>query len=127
MLSKTTYEVWTKPFNATSKFVGDWSEGSKMIFLGTDPKTSEQVGMVSRIAERRDFKRLSIEHIGEVKGGKEQVSDNEVPSYESYVLTEKDGQTELQIELTNISDDQVDWMDDLWPKSLDVLKTLSER
>ena len=36
MLEDTTYREWTKPFNETSYYEGDWSEGSKILFLGTD-------------------------------------------------------------------------------------------
>ena len=38
MISKPTYEEWTKEFNPTSNFEGSWEKGSKILFIGSDEK-----------------------------------------------------------------------------------------
>jgi uncharacterized protein YndB with AHSA1/START domain len=48
MLADETYRDWTSAFHPGSYFKGDWSEGSKMLFLGPNEDGSEG-GMVSTI------------------------------------------------------------------------------
>jgi len=36
MLNKDTYEKWTDVFMPGSSYVGDWTEGSKILFLAPD-------------------------------------------------------------------------------------------
>ncbi|MBK8800877.1 MAG: hypothetical protein IPN71_02260 [Fibrobacteres bacterium] len=52
MLADSTYRLWTEVFHAGSHYVGDWSQGSKILFLGPDPDTGMLGGMVSRIKEK---------------------------------------------------------------------------
>jgi hypothetical protein len=54
-LDDVTYRELTKPFDGDSHYQGDWSEGSKMLFLG-----SSDGGMVSRIEKNIPFKYISI-------------------------------------------------------------------
>jgi uncharacterized protein YndB with AHSA1/START domain len=127
MLAKSTYEQWTKPFNPTSTFKGDWSQNSKMIFLGTDPKTGEEGGMVSLIHENRTNDFLSLKHIGEIKDGEEKFWKQQKHCFENYTLVDKGSGTEVHIEMTDIDAKWIDWMNELWPKALEILKKLSER
>lgn len=41
MLAEDTYRKWTEPFMPGSHYVGDWSEGSKILFLA--PREEGQV------------------------------------------------------------------------------------
>ena len=54
MLGIDTYKLWTDIFSPGSYFVGDWSEGSKMLFLGPGEKRKES-GMVSKIKENKPY------------------------------------------------------------------------
>ncbi len=130
MLQSETYTQWTKPFNPTSSFQGDWSQGSKMIFIGTDPENGEQGGMVSRIKENREFEFISIEHIGIIKNGVEDTTSEDArkwtPAFENYTFTEKDGGTEVSVSVDTASEFK-EMFDKMWPEALSVLKTLSEK
>lgn len=68
MLQDKTYRIWTESFAKGSHYVGDWSKGSKILFLGPDEK-GKMGGMVSRIKENRLHEYISIEHLGIVNDG----------------------------------------------------------
>lgn len=130
MLGKETYEVWTKPFKATSRYEGDWSEGSKIIFLGTDKNGENEGGMVSRIAKNVPYKYLSIEHIGIIENGVEDTTSEKAkswaPAFENYTLTEKDDGTEVIIE-QDLDEQYTEMFEKMWGKALQKLKDLSEK
>lgn len=131
MLNKDTYEIWTKPFNAGgSTFRGDWSQDSKMIFIGPDPETGNEGGMVSRIAENRPNEYMSIEHLGIYNNGEEDTTSEEAkkwsPAFENYTLQDKDGGTEVIIDLDMV-EEYADMFNDTWPEALQKLKELSEK
>src|SRR5690606_4647550 len=81
MLGEDTYRQWTKAFNPTSRFEGDWSEGSKILFIGTDENGENEGGMVSRIAENRPYEYISIEHLGFVQGGVEDTESEHIKEW----------------------------------------------
>jgi hypothetical protein len=129
MLEDTTYRQWTEAFNAGSYYKGDWEEGSKILFLGPSEDGSEG-GMVSRIKENRKYEFLSIEHLGILKDGVEDTTSDEAkkwaPAYENYTFIEKDGATELQVDMDILSENKA-MFEDMWPKALEKLKELSEK
>lgn len=124
MLQDSTYREWTKPFNETSYFEGDWSEGSRICFLGTDDKGNTG-GMASKIAKNIPFEYVSIQHLNSIKNGVEEPWEG--VSFENYRFTEKDGGTQVDVENTDVSDEYMDMMNEAWPKALEVLKVLSEK
>lgn len=126
MLEDATYREWTKPFNETSYYQGDWSEGSTILFLGTDKEGKNEGGMFSRIAKNIPFEHISIQHLGVIENGIEKPWEGEGEGFENYILTETDGGTQVDIEMTNIPDEYREMMNEMWPKALDVLKTLAE-
>jgi hypothetical protein len=130
MLGDATYRIWTEAFNPGSYFKGDWSEGSKILFLGPDPETGKESGMVSRIKENRQYEFVSIEHVGIVKEGIEDTTSDYAkqwaPAFENYTFIEKDGGTEVQVDL-DISDDFKEMFEQMWPKALVALKELAEK
>jgi Activator of Hsp90 ATPase homolog 1-like protein len=123
MLGKDTYSDWTELFSPGSYYVGDWSEGSKMLFLGPD-ETGQMSGMVSKIKENRPYEYVSIEHIGEVKNGKEEVTEWS-GALENYTFKEIDGKTELLIKIDTV-EDYKELFQDIWPKALQRLKEIAE-
>jgi uncharacterized protein YndB with AHSA1/START domain len=129
MLSDDSYREWTKVFMPGSHYVGDWSEGSKILFLAPG-ETGEMSGMVSRIKENRPYEYISIEHLGEVKGGKEDTTSEAGKLWsgarESYTFKEIDGATELLVD-TDTVDEYEEEFQKTWPKALQKLKELAEK
>jgi len=120
-----TYRIWAAEFMPGSYAETDWKTGSKTLFLA-----SEGNGMISRIAESRANEYLSIEHLGMVKDGKEDLESDEVKgwagAHENYTLTGNGSNTELKIDM----DADQQWKDyflQTWPKALDKVKELAEK
>lgn len=130
LFNKDTYGEWTKPFNATSHFEGDWSEGSKILFLGTDENGKNKTGMISRIAKNIPYKFLSIEHLGIIENGVEDTTSEKAnswaPAFENYSLIEKNGETEVVIE-QDLDEKYIEMFEKMWVKALQKLKDLSEK
>lgn len=130
MLEKDTYEQWSKTFNPTSTIKGDWSEGSKMLFVGTDENGKNEGGMVSRIAKNRRHEYISIEHLGILKDGVEDTESEDAkkwaPAFENYTFTAKNAGTELAIDM-DISENEQEMFETMWSKALVTLKELAEK
>lgn len=130
MLEDKTYRAWTEAFNPGSHYVGDWSKGSKILFLGPDPNTGKMGGMVSRIQENRLYEYISIEHLGIVQDGVEDTTSDAVKAWagahENYTLKEKNGATELLVDI-DITEDFKEMFEDMWPKALKRLKEIAEK
>lgn len=130
MLGKDTYREWAAIFNEGSRFEGSWDQGSKILFLGPDPQTGKEGGMVSRIKENRPYEFISIEHLGIVKDGIEDMTSEEAkkfaPAYENYSFTEKDGVVEVSVAIDTVPE-FADFFNETWPKALAKLKELSEQ
>ena len=123
MLGKDTYSDWTEIFYPGSYYVGDWSEGSKMLFLAPD-ETGKRSGMVSKIKENRPYEYVSIEHIGEVKNGKEEVTEWS-GALENYTFKEIEGKTKILVDV-DINEEFKELFQDIWPKALQRLKEIAE-
>jgi uncharacterized protein YndB with AHSA1/START domain len=126
MLEDETYRKWTEVFCPGSYYKGDWSEGSRIIFLGPDPKTGEEGGMVAKIAKNTPNEYVSIEHLGEIKNGVEDLWPEGKGGFENYTFIEKDGGTEVEVEHANLPDEYAAMFNDMWPKALTALKDLAE-
>ena len=131
MLNDETYREWTRVFNDGSYYKGDWSEGSEILFLGPSPVDGKsEGGMVSRIMENRLHEYISIEHLGMINNGVIDTTSDEVkkwtPSFENYTFEEKDGGTDLSIDV-DIYEEMKQEFDEMWPKALEKLKELSEK
>jgi len=130
MLDQDTYREWTKVFNEGGRYEGNWEEGSKILFIGPDPETGKEGGMVSRIKENRKYEFVSIEHLGILKDGVEDTTSEEAkkwaPAFENYTFTEKEGGTEVSVDL-DMADEFTDFFNETWPKGLAKLKEISER
>lgn len=126
---KKTYEEWAAVFNPTSSYEGEWSVGSKILFIGTD-ENGERGGMLSKIAECIPNEFISIKHYGLVKGGEEITEGEEVEKwangYENYTFEDNGEFTVVTVDL-DTSDDFVDFMEEFYPKALDKLKEICER
>ncbi len=129
MLDEDTYRVWTEVFMPGSHYIGDWSKGSKILFLAPGEK-GELSGMVSRIKENRPYEYISIEHLGVVQDGKEDTSIEAAKQWagalENYTFKEKDGTTEVLVDLDS-ADEYKEMFQGIWPKALQKLKELAEK
>ncbi|MBI3122932.1 MAG: SRPBCC domain-containing protein [Ignavibacteriales bacterium] len=128
MLNDATYRIWTEAFAPGCYYVGDWSEGSKILFLAS--RETGDSGMVSRIKANRLHEYISIEHLGMVENGKEDYTSNAVKEWagvlENYTFKDVNGITELFIEMDS-NEEYSDMFNDMWPKALTKLKELSEK
>ena len=129
MLDDEPYREWTSTFNPGSYYKGDWSRGSKMLFLGPDPETGQEGGMVSRIAENRPYEYISIEHIGIIQNGIEDTASEAArkmaPAFENYTFKEKNGATEVLVDL-DAEDEYAEMFSKMWPEGLQRLKKIAE-
>ncbi|KND47000.1 MAG: 2-oxoglutarate dehydrogenase complex, dehydrogenase component [Parcubacteria bacterium C7867-004] len=130
MLDQGTYREWTSVFGEGGRFEGSWDQGSKILFVGTDPESGKDGGMVSRIKENRAYEFISIEHLGIMKDGVEDTTSEEAkkfaPAYENYTFSEKEGGTELSVDV-DVAEEFADFFTETWPKGLAKLKELSEQ
>jgi hypothetical protein len=130
MLDDKPYREWTKAFNEGSYYQGSWEKGSKILFLGPDPKTGEEGGMVSRIAENKPYEYISIEHLGIVHNGVEDTTSEEArkwaPAYENYMFKEKDGATEVLVDM-DIDEKEAETFNKMWTDALQRLKAIAEQ
>lgn len=129
MLDDKTYRIWTKPFHPGSYFKGDWSKGSKILFIGPD-ENGKEMGMMSMIEENRPYEYISIKHMGIIADGVEDTTSDEVkkwvPAYENYTFKSANGGTDLSIDL-DLNEEYVEQFNQMWPKALEKLKEISEK
>lgn len=126
MLNDETYRQWTTAFSPGSCYVGGWEKGESIRFVSEEDKES---GMFARIVENRRHDFISIEHLGEIKDGVEELFGEEVAAaggfHENYTFNDKDGQTELLIDVDS-DDKYVAMFKAMWPAALQQLKELCE-
>jgi hypothetical protein len=119
-----TYRKWTAVFSEGSHAETDWKEGSKVLFLDGAGQ-----GMVSKIAKNRPNEFMSIEHLGEVKDGIEDINSEKVKAWagahEDYTLKKINGTTELTVDM-DVTGDFKDYFQQTWPKALESVKRLAE-
>jgi hypothetical protein len=129
MLDKPTYEQWTVVFSPGSTYEGSWEKGSEIRFLGPN-ENGKSDGMYSKIKESIPYQFISIEHLGMVKNGVVDTTSEEVkkwtPAFENYTFTEKNGQTEVKVEMQSPAEHK-DMFNGMWPKALKTLKELAEK
>ena len=131
MLQDATYRQWTAPFNpeGTSWYEGDWTQGSKILFLGTG-ENGRLDGMVSRIREVRPHEFVSIEHLGVVQDGKEDTTSDIArqfaPALENYTFIDRNGATDVQVTMET-AEQHKEMFAASWPNALQQLKQLAER
>lgn len=126
--NKSTYEQWTALFNPSSTYEGNWSKGSKMLFIGFDEQ-GEKNGMVSEIMDHVINQYISIRHYGLVHANVEITSGPEVEKwangFENYSFKQENGTTTVIVDI-DLSEDFLDYMNECYPKALDKLKALCE-
>jgi hypothetical protein len=114
-----TYRQWTAAFMEGSYAESDWKEGSKIWFLSPNGN-----GMFGIIEKKIPNEQMTFKHLGEVKNGIEEPKDWDGAT-ESYYLKERNGVTELNVELGTVSEFE-QYFRDTFPKALAVLKQVCE-
>lgn len=125
LLDDPTYRIWTSVFGEGSHAVGDWQEGSKMLFVGPDGTG----GMSSRIFRHVPNAFLSIQHLGVIANGVEDFDSEATKQWsgalENYSLNERQGISELIIEI-DVTEEFIGFFEETWPLALAQVKALSE-
>ena len=116
----STYRQWTAAFMEGSYAETDWKEGGKILFLG--PKGN---GMFGIIEKKITNEQMTFRHLGEIKDGIEETK-NWGEATESYHLKERNGITELNVELDSIGEME-QYLNSTFPKALEILKQISEQ
>lgn len=115
-----SYRDWTSAFSEGSYAVSDWNEGSTIQFL--DPSGS---GMSAIIEKKTSNELMSFKHVAEIKNGQEQPPAQWSGAREKYTLTTSGRGTRLVVELES-PDEYRKVFEDMFPKALQRVKTLSE-
>jgi hypothetical protein len=116
----STYRKWTAAFMEGSYAESDWKEGSKILFL-----TPKGDGMFSIIEKKIPNEQMTFKHLGELRNGIEKPKDWG-DARESYQLKEKNGITELDVQLDSVGEFE-QYFNDTFPKALNVLKQIAEQ
>ncbi len=114
-----TYREWTSAFTEGSYAKSDWQQGSRIEFLN-----GKGSGMFSLIDKKVDNSQMTFKHLGEIINGID-IKGDWGDAKESYFLTEKNGQTELKIELDTTEESQT-YFAEIFPKALQLVKKISE-
>ncbi len=128
MLNQETYRAWTAAFHPGSYYVGDWSEGSKILFLAPE-ENGKTSGMVGRIRVIKKLEYVSIEMLGEVQDDVEDTTSEKVKKWsgtqENYTFRELNGTTEVQVDV-DTPEEYLEMMRNSWIVALQKLKDLAE-
>ncbi len=129
LIDEKLYTEWTKAFNNDAHFIGSWTKGSKIQFIGED-QNGGTGGVVSRIKENIPNRYISIEHLGMVQNGKEIYDDPKAEMWagalENYTFVNQNGMTQLVVDV-DADKSYKAYFDETWPKALLHLKTICEQ
>src|SRR5690606_36287498 len=107
---------------------GDWTEGSKMLFIGYD-EHGKKGGMISEITTHQHAQIVSIRHYGMLDGEQEITSGPTVEpwinSSEIYEFTNDDGLTTVSVSL-DTSEDFIPYFKEKYPQALLQLQKICE-
>ncbi len=121
MLADASYRVWTSEFAPGSYYKGSWDKGAEILFTN-----QEGFGMRARIAEHRPAEFVSIEMLSEVRNGAPDAQDQWQGAFENYTYIENSGITTLEVDISGISGEMVEYMNAAWPKALAKLRAICE-
>jgi hypothetical protein len=127
MLDHPTYEEWTSEFEPTSTYIGSWDKGANIKFVSDD----NWGGMEGIIKENREFEYISIEYTGVLRDGVKYLlspaNETIVGAHENYAFEKIDESvTILKIEMET-SVEFSKYLEETWPKALEVLKKICEK
>ena len=126
MLNPKTYKEWVSASWPGSSYEGIWKQGENLKFV-----SPSQGGTMATIVELRPYEFILAKHIAVIDAGGNEDRSSElakgwIGTTESYTFTEKNGKTEVKIEI-NTYPDWEKMFKDGWPNALKKLKEISER
>ncbi len=128
--SDESFRDWCSAFCDGSYFVGDWSEGSKMRFLGPSPEDGQEGGMISEVVEHKPGHVLRLKAVGEISNGEEKYSGGSFPEWlgspEEYSLIGDAAPYELQI-YAETPENMHEFFNSAWDQSVNRIKEISEQ
>jgi uncharacterized protein YndB with AHSA1/START domain len=129
VIGKKTYPAWTDVFCPGSDFEGDWTNGSKIKFLGPNGK-GQFDGMFSEIAENKLHQFISIRHLGVIIADKidteSEFAKMWTPAYENYTFRTIPEGTEMLVEMDS-EENFIEQFQKSWPLALQKIKDLVEK
>lgn len=121
------FRAWCSVFHDGSHYVGGWSTGDTIRFLG--PADDGEYGMVAVIEDSRPGEFVSIKHIGMVMAGVDDTTSDEVlvwaPLFENYTLIPLGGGTKFVVDV-EFQREHESMFSEMWPRALDELKRVAE-
>lgn len=115
---------WYGEFSLGARPETTWEEGSKVLF--TDLSGG---GLVGEVVVNEPLRMLSVEYQGVVFGGEEDYTSEDAMnvkgSEETYLLTDEEGQTQLNVK-SDIIPKYFDSMSSAWERALRKIKLLAE-
>lgn len=127
MFSKSSYSKRTSAFNPHGSWF-EWNreQWSEIKFLWPNPESPEDIWwMYSKVTSNILFQELCLIHQWEIIGWEKIPNSDRTDATENYYLSEQDWITTLTVS-QDIVTEYVDFMNDVWPKALGLIKQLSE-
>ena len=126
MLNLETYNEWVSVSWPGSTYQGQWKKGETLKFISPG-----QGGTLATIVDIRPNEYVLAKHIGVINpdGSEDKTSEiakGWIGTTESYTLTEKNGKTELRVDI-NTYPEWEKMFNDGWPSALKKLKELAEK
>lgn len=126
MIGEDSYKKWASEIGNVesegSNYEGSWDKGAEIKFLAADEDGTFS-GMIGKIAENKLHEFISIEYTTALY--KNEPMEGWAGMHENYTFTEKDGGTELKVDL-DVQEEVKQDMVEGWPKALNKLKELAE-
>jgi hypothetical protein len=120
-----TYRQWTSAFCEGTYAVSDWNEGSKIHFLSPNGE-----GMNSIIESKIENEYMAFKHLSELKNYEEMpidaITQGWTGAMETYRLTQNNALTVLNVTMDCI-EKYADYFKETFPKSMGIIKELSEK
>lgn len=125
MLNLETYKEWTNVSWPGSRFEGNWKQGENLRFLGAG-----EGGTLANVTDFKPHEFVSAKHIAVINrdGSEDRDSDMAkgwIGTTESYTLKERNGKTELTVDM-NVKSGWEKMFSDGWPNALAKLKEICE-
>ena len=125
MIGHETYKAWTNAAWPGSDFKGEWEQGKNLHFAGEDGS-----GTSATVTTFDPYNKILLTHIALLQPGSVEDRESEwakkwVGSLEQYSFAEKNGTTDLTIDM-KIYDEWEDMFNNDWPKALARLKQICE-
>ena len=126
LVDKEAYATWTYSFSSASRFDGDWSEGSQMLFTFVGANQT-QWGMVARVDKNQPGELIQLRYVDQWKNNP-QTPHNWNSALETYRFIPISQGTKLSCTLEVDNNEAcIAFFDQAWPAALQRLKDLCEQ